>query len=184
VKKVVVLFSGAGSNLAWLAEHLPSEGIIIAAAVTNNPEAGGIAVARSSGIPVEVLDHRTFASREAYDAELAAVVTSYRPDVTVLAGFMRVLTPVFTDRVRAINLHPSLLPRHKGLDAIGRSWEDAHPEGGVSVHWVTGELDGGAIILQCVVPKAGLDRTAYEQRIRRLEKRVLLEGILAVLDTE
>ena len=184
MKKIVVLFSGTGSNLAWLAEHLPFEGIIIAAAVTNNPEAGGIAVARSSGIPVEVLDHRTFASREAYDAELAAVVASYRPDVTVLAGFMRVLTPVFTDRIRAINLHPSLLPRHKGLDAIGRSWEDDHPEGGVSVHWVTGELDGGAIILQCVVPKAGRDRTAYEQRIRRLEKRVLLEGILAVLDTE
>jgi len=181
MKKIVVLFSGAGSNLAYLAEHLPAEGITIAAAVTNNPEAGGIAVARAHGIPLEVLDHRTFPDREAFDNALAEAVASYRPDLVVLAGYMRILTPAFTDRFRAINLHPSLLPRHKGLDAIRRSWEDEHPEGGVSVHRVTGELDGGAIILQCVVPKAGLDAAAYEQRIRRLEKTVLTEAVVQVL---
>ena len=184
MSRIAVLFSGAGSNFAYLAEQLPAEGITIAAALTNNPDAGGIAVAREHAIPLEIVPPGAYPDREAFDAEVVARLERYRPDLVVLAGFMRILTPVFTDRIRAINLHPSLLPRHKGLDAIGRSWEDDHPEGGVSVHWVTGELDGGAIILQCVVPKAGLDRTAYEQRIRQLEKRVLLEGVLAALDRE
>jgi len=180
-KKIAVLFSGEGTNFAYLAENLPRTGIGIAVALTNNPDAGGIAVARQYGIPLEVVDHRAFATREAFDAEVVARLEPYGADLVVLAGFMRILTPVFTEAVRAINLHPSLLPRHRGLRAIERSWEDRYEEGGVSVHWVSSELDGGAIILQKSVRKAGLEFPGYHDQIRRVEKAALLEAIETVL---
>jgi phosphoribosylglycinamide formyltransferase-1 len=180
-KKIAVLFSGEGTNFAYLATHLPSRNIVIAVALTNWPDAGGIAVAQQHGIPLEVVDHRDFASREAFDAEVLARLEEYDVDLVVLAGFMRILTPVFTEAVRAINLHPSLLPRHKGLRAIERSWEDRNSEGGVSVHWVSSELDGGAMILQKSISKAGLDFSAYHDQIRRMEKEGLLEAIETVL---
>jgi phosphoribosylglycinamide formyltransferase-1 len=94
---------------------------------------------------------------------------------------MRILTPVFTEQVRAINLHPSLLPRHKGLRAIERSFEDEYPTGGVSVHWVTSELDGGEVILQKEVGKSGLDFGQYDRKIRTVEKEALTEAIRQVL---
>ncbi len=176
---VAVLFSGAGSNLAYLAEHLPAYGMRIAVALTNRPEAGGIAVARQYGLPLEMVPSAAYTDRATFDAEVVARLERYDPDLTVLAGFMRILTPVFTDRIRAINLHPSLLPRHKGLDAIARSWEDGYEEGGVSVHWVTGELDGGALILQLSVAKSAYGSYAeYERAIRRLEKAALLRAVI------
>jgi phosphoribosylglycinamide formyltransferase-1 len=178
MKKIAVLFSGTGSNFAYLARHLPSKGVEIAVALTNNPDAGGIAVTREHGIPLEIVPSADYADREAFDAEMVARLIRHAPDLTVLAGFMRILTPVFTDRIRAINLHPSLLPRHKGLHAIRRSWEDPYPEGGVSVHWVTGELDGGTIILQRQVAKARLDFDAYDREVRRIEKEALVEAVL------
>ena len=181
MKKIAVLFSGAGTNFAYLAAHLPSRNIAIAAALTNNPAAGGIAVAHEHGIPLEVVDHRDFASREAFDADVVARLQKYDVALVVLAGFMRILTPVFTGAVRAINLHPSLLPRHKGLHAIERSWEDPHEEGGVSVHWVSSELDGGTIILQRTLRKTGLDFPSYRDRIRRIEKEALLSAVETVL---
>jgi len=181
MKKIAVLFSGEGTNFAYLAERLPRTGIEIAVALTNRPDAGGIAVAREYGIPLEVVDHRDFASREAFDAEMVARLKPYEVDLVVLAGFMRILTPVFTEAVRAINLHPSLLPRHRGLRAIERSWEDRHEEGGVSVHWVSSELDGGAVILQRTLSKAGLEFSTYHDRIRRIEKEALLAAIETVL---
>ena len=177
MRRIAVLFSGAGSNFAYLAEHLDCERYTIVAALTNNPDAGGIAVAEEHAIPLEIVPSADYPEREAFDAEVVARLERYRPDLVVLAGFMRILTPVFTDRIRAINLHPSLLPRHKGLDAIGRSWEDDHPEGGVSVHWVTGELDGGAIILQRIVSKSGMDFETYRHTIRHIEKETLIEAI-------
>jgi len=90
---------------------------------------------------------------------------------------MRILTPVFTDRIRAINLHPSLLPKHKGLHAIERSYADASPAGGVSVHWVSSELDGGELIRQREIAKEGLSLEHYDKTVRRIEKEVLAEGI-------
>jgi phosphoribosylglycinamide formyltransferase-1 len=96
---------------------------------------------------------------------------------------MRILTPVFTEQIRAINLHPSLLPRHKGLRAIERSWKDEHPEGGVSVHRVTGELDGGEILVQYELEKEGFESfEEYEEAIRRIEKEALAEGIRLELE--
>jgi len=181
MKKVAVLFSGQGSNFAYLAEHLPSEGIRIAVALTNKPDAGGIAVAGQYAIPLEIVDHRDFASREAFDAEVVARLEPYGVDLVVLAGFMRILTPVFTEAVRAINLHPSLLPRHKGLHAIERSWEDAHSEGGVTVHWVSSELDGGAIIRQETIDKTGRTLETYTAEVRRVEKQALCRAIKEVI---
>jgi phosphoribosylglycinamide formyltransferase-1 len=94
---------------------------------------------------------------------------------------MRILTPVFTEAVRAINLHPSLLPRHKGLHAIEKSYNDTFSTGGVSVHWVSSELDGGEIILQKEVAKEGLDFESYDKKIRKIEKAALTEAIRKVL---
>ncbi len=180
-KCIAVLFSGKGTNFAHIVKTLHVQELEIAVALTNNPDAPGIAVARAAGIPLEIVDAKQFASREAFDAEVVRRLKRYNPDLTVLAGFMRILTPTFTDAIAAINLHPSLLPRHKGLRAIERSYEDEFPEGGVSVHWVTSELDGGEIIVQKRVAKAGLDFETYETKIKQIEKEALSQAILYVL---
>jgi len=183
MKRIVVLFSGQGSNLAYILKQLHGRKLEVVVAMTNNPEADGIEIARSYGVSVEVIDHRDFADREAFDRELVKRIKEYRPDLTVLAGFMRILTPHFTESVRAINLHPSLLPRHKGLHAIEKSWEDEHTEGGVTVHWVSSELDGGEVILQYELEKEGFESfEEYDETIRRIEKEALAEAIVDVLN--
>jgi phosphoribosylglycinamide formyltransferase-1 len=156
--------------------------IEVAVALTNNPKAGGIKIAEAHNIPLEVIDSTAFGSREAFDHTVVERLDSYRPELTVLAGFMRILTPVFTDHIQAINLHPSLLPRHKGLKAIERSYADDYPSGGVSVHWVSSELDGGEVIMQKALNKEGLSFFDYEREIKRIEKIVLAEGIKKVLN--
>jgi len=182
MKRIVVLFSGAGSNLAYILKHLHGRELEVAAAITNNPEAGGIAIAESYGVPVEVIDHRNFSDRESFDRELVSRIDKYAPDLTVLAGFMRILTPEFTEKVKAVNLHPSLLPRHRGLHAIEKSWEDEHPEGGVTVHRVSSELDGGEILLQYELEKEGFESfEEYDETIRRIEKEALSEAIRELL---
>ena len=120
--------------------------------------------------------------RESYDGIVTKELQIYRPDLTVLAGFMRILTPIFTDKIKAINLHPSLLPRHKGLQAIEKSYEDSFPTGGVSVHWVSSELDGGEVIVQKEISKESLNFEAYENKIKTIEKIALAEGIRIVLE--
>jgi len=149
--------------------------------VTNNPQAEGIAVAQKAGIPCQIIDPKAYARREVFDAKVVQILEQYQPDLTVLAGFMRILTPVFTDHVSAINLHPSLLPRHKGLHAIEKSYADSYPTGGVSIHWVSSELDGGEILLQKEILKKGLDLDTYHQIIREIEKEALTEAIKIVL---
>ena len=101
--------------------------------MSNNAKAEGIGIAQEYDIPYGIVEPKNFDSREAYDAVLVETLKRYEPDLTVLAGFMRILTPVFTQNVKAINLHPSLLPRHKGLNAIKKSYEDGYEEGGVSI---------------------------------------------------
>lgn len=181
MKKIAILFSGQGSNFAHLADTLHHKGYEIVAALTNNPEAGGIAIAKAHNIPFELIESKAFASREAFDAKVVETLQNYAPDLTILAGFMRILTPVFTEQVKSINLHPSLLPRHKGLNAIERSYEDQHSTGGVSVHWVTSELDGGEIILQKEIAKAGLSFAQYYEKVREVEKIALEEAVRKVL---
>jgi len=183
-KRVVVLFSGEGTNLQRLMETLPAQGIEIAAAITNRPQARGIARAEAFGVPVELIDHTLYESREAFDRVLVERIEKYAPDLTVTAGFMRILTPVFTDRVRAVNIHPSLLPKYKGARAIEQSFASGDPVCGVSVHWVSGELDGGEVIAQASFEReAGMDAEAYESAIHALEYDLLPKTVAALLKT-
>ena len=181
MKKIAILFSGQGTNFAYIAEHLHQKELDIVVALTNKPNAGGIAIAKRYDIPLEIVDSKAFEQREAFDAEVVKRLQLYAPALTVLAGFMRILTPVFTEHIRAINLHPSLLPRHKGLHAIERSFHDSFDEGGVSVHWVTTELDGGEIIVQKYITKAGHSLQSYTDAVKQIEKEALQEAICKVL---
>ncbi len=182
MKRVVVLFSGEGTNLQKMMEILPEAGIEVAAAITNRPDAGGIARAGRFGVPVEVIDHTRYESREAFDAALVEMIMRYRPDLTVMAGFMRILTPVFTSRVEAVNLHPSLLPKYKGARAIERSYESGDPVCGVTVHRVTSELDGGEILSQASFERPPeMDYDAFEARIHALEYDLYPKTVISLL---
>ena len=153
---LVVLISGNGSNLQAIIDAIEAGEIParIRAVISNNPDAYGLERARRAGIPVEVVDHRDFPDRESYDRALQAVIDRYRPDLVVLAGFMRILTPAFVEHYagRMLNIHPSLLPRYQGLDTHRRVLEAGDSVHGVSVHFVTPELDSGPIVLQAEVP--------------------------------
>jgi phosphoribosylglycinamide formyltransferase-1 len=181
MKRIAVLFSGKGTNFAHIVKTLHKKECEVVFALTNNSEAEGIRVAQEYDIPYGVVEPKNFDSREAYDAVVVETLKRYNPDLTVLAGFMRILTPVFTENIKAINLHPSLLPRHKGLNAIEKSYEDTYDEGGVSVHYVSSELDGGEVILQKRVAKKGLNLEAYTIKIKEIEKEALNEAITMVL---
>ena len=181
MNKIAVLFSGKGSNFAHIVKYLHGKEVEVVVALTNNPNAEGIDIAKAHQIPMEVVDSKAYASREAFDEVVVAKLNSYQPELTVLAGFMRILTPVFTESVKAVNLHPSLLPRHKGLNAIEKSYEDTFETGGVSIHYVSSELDGGEIVLQKEISKEGLDLEDYDKKIRILEKEALTEAILQII---
>ena len=180
-KKIAVLFSGKGSNFAHIVKHLHQQEFEVVVALTNNPNAEGIEVANAASIHLEIIDPKVYESRESFDAVVVERLQQYSPDLTILAGFMRILTPVFTEQIKSINLHPSLLPRHKGLKAIEKSYEDEHSHGGVSIHYVSSELDGGEVILQREVSKEGLSFEAYDEKVRSIEKEALIEAIRKVL---
>ena len=180
-KKIAVLFSGRGSNFAHIVNTLHQKECDVVVALTNNPDAEGIKIAKEAGIPLEIIDSKAYESREAFDSVVVERLAKYNPELTVLAGFMRILTPIFTEQIKSINLHPSLLPRHKGLNAIERSYEDEHSHGGVSVHYVTPELDAGEVILQKEVAKDGLDFETFDTKVRSVEKEALAEAIKQVL---
>jgi len=153
---LVVLISGSGSNLQAIIDAIREQGLQaeVRAVISNNPDAYGLTRARNAGIAAEVLDHRSFPSREAYDRELQVLIDHYQPDLVVLAGFMRILTEDFVNHYhgRMLNIHPSLLPRYQGLNTHQRVLEAGDTIHGVSVHFVTPELDGGPVILQAEVP--------------------------------
>lgn len=182
MKRLVALFSGEGTNLANLVEKIHLKHAVITCAITNNPDAKGIAKARQAGIPVEVIDHTLYENREAYDTALVKTIREYDPDLVVLCGFMRILTPVFTSQIRSINLHPSLLPEFKGSRAIERSFESDEKVCGVSVHWVSNELDGGEIVMQKSFTKSE-DETleSFTAKIRHIEHDILPLSILSIL---
>ncbi len=153
---LVVLVSGRGSNLQAVLDRCADGSLdaTVRAVISNRPEAPALERARRAGLVAEVVDHRAFADRSAFDVALAARVATHRPGLVVLAGFMRVLTAAFVDGFagRLINIHPSLLPRHPGLDTHRRALEAGDREHGVSVHFVTAELDAGPVIAQARVP--------------------------------
>ena len=183
MKKIAVLFSGAGTNFKYILEHLHGKEVEVVVALTNKEDAKGIAFAEEHNIPLEIIKSADFSTREAFDSEMVHALHYYKPDLTVLAGFMRILTPTFTNEIKAINLHPSLLPLHKGLMAIERSYDDENEEGGVSVHWVSSELDGGEVILQKEIQKGNMSFEEYEAEVKRVEKIALVEGIKEALNS-
>jgi phosphoribosylglycinamide formyltransferase-1 len=164
MKNIVILISGGGSNMAAIVntaqrDHWAEKyGARVAAVISNKADAGGLVFAREHGIATEVLDHKTFASREAFDAALAAVIDRFdtpgHPVLVVLAGFMRILTPGFVAHYagRLTNIHPSLLPAFTGLHTHQRALDAGCKFVGATVHLVTAELDHGPILDQAVVP--------------------------------
>lgn len=155
-KRVVVLISGNGSNLQALLDWTrtyPSAYEVVGV-LSNKPEAYGLVRAEKAGVPTQVIDHTAYPTRESFDEKLVETIDHWQPDIVVLAGFMRILTPVFTDHYlgRAVNIHPSLLPKYRGLHTHRRALEAGDKTHGLSIHYVTSELDGGPIILQQSIP--------------------------------
>jgi phosphoribosylglycinamide formyltransferase-1 len=152
MKKIVILISGRGSNMqAILEARLP---LTVAAVISNDAAAGGLATAKEHGVATQVVDHRAFSDRIAFDRALAAAIDTYSPDLVVLAGFMRILTAEFVEhyRGRILNIHPSLLPSFTGLHTHRRALAAGVKLHGCSVHFVTPELDHGPIVVQAAVP--------------------------------
>ncbi len=172
--RVVVLISGSGSNLQALIDGVASGDlpIEIAAVISNRPEVMGLTRASKAGIPTLVLDHKNYASREAFDIELMRTIDAYTPGLIVLAGFMRILTPAFTEHYlgRMLNIHPSLLPKFQGLHTHQRAIDAGESHHGVSVHFVTAELDGGPVAIQARVPVLPTDDAGLlAKRVQRQE---------------
>jgi phosphoribosylglycinamide formyltransferase-1 len=173
---LVVLISGGGTNLQAIIDAASADlPVDIRAVISNEADAFGLERARRAGIETRVLDHRAFADREAYDAALAALIEEYKPGLVVLAGFMRILTAGFVRHFhgRMLNIHPSLLPRYRGLDTHARVLAAGDREHGATVHFVTEELDGGPLIVQARVPvRANDDAQTLAHRV--LEKEHLI----------
>jgi len=172
--RIVVLISGSGTNLQAIIDGLGSGQFEaqISAVISNRPAVKGLERAQAVGIATRVVDHTQFHSRELFDAEMIRVIDDYNPDLVVLAGFMRILTPDFVRRYagRMLNIHPSLLPKYRGLHTHQRALDAGEREHGVTVHFVTEELDGGPLAIQAVVPVLdGDDETALAQRVQRQE---------------
>jgi phosphoribosylglycinamide formyltransferase-1 len=160
MKNIVILISGSGSNMAAIVRTAEREGwakslnALVAAVVSNKADAKGLVFAKDQGIATAVLDHKAYASREAFDAELIQLIDGYQPALVVLAGFMRILTPGFVNHYtgRLLNIHPSLLPAFPGLHTHQRAIEAGCKFAGATVHQVTAELDHGPILAQAVLP--------------------------------
>ena len=169
MKNIVILISGGGSNMASIVQAAQRDhwektlGARVAAVISNRAEAGGLAFARAQGIATAVLDHKAFATRDAFDAALAALIDQHdpqgRPALVVLAGFMRVLTASFVGHFegRLVNIHPSLLPAFTGLHTHERALAAGCRFAGATVHLVTAQLDDGPILAQAVVPVLATD---------------------------
>ena len=174
---VVVLISGSGSNLQALIDSVAHDGnpARIAAVICNRAGAFGLERAKQAGIATELLDHKQFDGREAFDAALIQAIDAHQPDLVVLAGFMRILTPGFVQHYagRLLNIHPSLLPKHKGLHTHQRAIEAGDSEHGCSVHFVTEELDGGPLVVQAVLPVMADDTAeSLAHRVHQQEHQI------------
>ena len=185
---IVVLISGRGSNM----QALLDAGLPVAAVISNRGAAKGLALAAARGVPTRVIEHQAYASREEFDAALAAEIDRCAPRLVVLAGFMRVLSPAFVARYagRLVNIHPSLLPAFAGLETHRRALEAGVKLHGCTVHFVTADLDHGPIIAQAAVPVLAQDTAdalaarvlAQEHVIYPRAVRWFLEGRLVIAD--
>lgn len=182
MKNVAILISGSGSNMVTLAQSMrgdhPARPCVV---LSNRPDAGGLAKAQALGIPTVVVDHKEFkGDRAAFDAAVIAALDPYAPDVVALAGFMRILTPEFITHYagKMLNIHPSLLPKYKGLHTHQRAIEAGDAQAGCSVHEVTAELDGGPILAQARVNIAPDDTAeTLAAKILPLEHKIYPETL-------
>jgi phosphoribosylglycinamide formyltransferase-1 len=184
IPRVTVLISGRGSNLGALleAERRGELGGTVVAVISNRPDAAGLALAAEHGVAAEVVDHRAFADRAAFDAALADAIEASEPDLIVLAGFMRVLGPAFVRRFdgRMLNVHPALLPAYPGLDTHRRALADGVRLHGCTVHFVTEDVDHGPIVAQgAVAVRDDDDAVTLAARVLEVEHRVLPMAVRA-----
>ncbi len=191
MKNIVILISGAGSNMATIIQAAQREhwrerlGARVAAVISNRVDARGLT--QELGVPTQVVDHKAFATREAFDAALQQTIDAYQPSLVVLAGFMRILTPGFVQHYegRLINIHPSLLPAFTGLNTHQRALDAGCKVAGASVHRVTSELDHGEILAQAVVPVvAGDTADTLAARVLSQEHIIYAQVIARLLQDE
>ena len=179
MKNIVILISGRGSNMeAIVRAAIP--GARIAAVIANRPDAKGLEIARGCGIEAVALDHKAHASRDEFDASLAAEIDRFAPDLVVLAGYMRILTDAFVLHYagRLLNIHPSLLPLFPGLHTHQRAIDAGVKVAGTTVHFVTPELDSGPIVIQAVVPVLpGDDEDTLAARVLVQEHRIYPQAV-------
>ena len=179
MKKIVILISGRGSNMeAIVRAQIP--GAEVSAVIANRPDAAGLAFAVDHGIVTQVVDHKAHPSREAFDAALAGAIDAHRPDLVVLAGFMRVLTDAFVEHYagRLLNIHPSLLPSFPGLHTHRKALEAGVRVHGATVHFVTPTLDCGPVVIQAAVPVLpGDDEAALAARVLEQEHRIYPQAV-------
>ncbi|QAZ40621.1 phosphoribosylglycinamide formyltransferase [Methylibium sp. Pch-M] len=192
MKRIVILISGRGSNMEAIVEACAAQSwpARIAAVISNRGDAAGLDYAAARGIATAVVEHRTYADREGFDAALAQAIDAHAPDVVVLAGFMRILTAGFVQRYagRLLNIHPSLLPAFTGLHTHRRAIEAGCKLAGATVHYVTAELDHGPIVAQAAVPVLPDDTEqtlaarvlASEHRLYPMAVRWAVEGALRI----
>ncbi len=178
MKKIVILISGRGSNMqAILAARLP---VTVAAVISNEPEAAGLAFARGHGIATRVVEHRAYGDRAAFDNALARGIDAFKPDLVVLAGFMRILGDDFVRHYagRLLNIHPSLLPAFTGLHTHRRALESGVRVHGCTVHFVTPRLDHGPVVIQAAVPVLpGDSEELLAARVLEQEHRIYPQAI-------
>lgn len=176
--RIVVLISGSGTNLQALIDAQASGKLgsaTIVGVFSNRPGVAGLSRAEAAGIPTAMLDHKTFEDRASFDRAMLAILSDWQPDLVVLAGFMRLLTPEFVARFagRMLNIHPSLLPRYPGLNTHQRALDAGDSEHGATIHFVTSELDGGPPILQARVKTAPNDSAeSLAQKVQRKEHQI------------
>lgn len=178
MKRIVILISGRGSNMEAMLRVRDQGGLgpaEIVAVLANRPDAGGLATAAAAGIATQVLDHKAYGDRESFDQALAAAIDAYRPDLVVLAGFMRILSEGFVRHYegRLLNIHPSLLPAFPGLHTHQRALEEGVRLHGCTVHFVTPALDHGPVVLQAAVPVLdGDDEASLAARVLAQEHQI------------
>ena len=178
---IVVLISGRGSNMRALLEA----GLPVSAVISNRADAEGLAAAAARGVATRVVEHRQYATREAFDAALAGAIDAFAPRLIALAGFMRIFTPGFVSRYdrRMLNIHPSLLPAFPGLHTHEKALAAGVKVHGCTVHFVTPELDHGPIVVQAAVPvRAGDDAAALAARVLKQEHIVYPRAVRWFLD--
>ncbi len=182
MKRIVILISGRGSNMEAIVQRCAEQGwpAQVVAVIANRPQAGGLAWAAARGMATQVVDHQAYAAREDFDDALAAAIDAHRPDLVVLAGFMRVLGAGFVQHYagRLLNIHPSLLPAFPGLHTHRRALEAGCKAVGATVHFVTPELDHGPIVMQSVVPvRPGDDEQHLAARVLATEHVIYPQAV-------